>query len=277
MLKNAQYYGYAIPAFNIFDFESIYWVLIAAEIEKMPIILQYVPKFESYIPQETVISIVDSLSARIGVPISLHLDHAHHFEEVKNNTKFFNSIMFDGGNLEFEENTSMTKRVVEYCHKRGITVEAALGQIVSTVDNNTDTIKYTNPALVPEYVTATNCDSLAVSVGTAHGKYINKPIIDIPRIEQISKTTSVPLVLHGGSDLDPDILSRCIYSGITKINIFTDYNESLYENVFQQMNIKRKGYFLGCLRRSQTDVISFLRDKIKLFNPRGVNIYNTMS
>ena len=111
--------------------------------------------------------------------------------------------MIDGSSLSFEENIAETKRVVEYAHARNVTVEAELGKIIGTEDMvHSDTETFTDPDEAKDFVTRTGVDSLAISIGTAHGvnKSIKTPIIQYGVIENVHNALpDLPLVAHGSS------------------------------------------------------------------------------
>jgi fructose-bisphosphate aldolase class II len=120
--------------------------------------------------------------------------------------------MIDGSMLPFEENIALTKKVVDYAHSRGVTVEGELGSIAGTeegVENNQTDTQYTDPALAEEFVKRTKVDSLAISIGTVHGLVKIKPKPDgtLPDLrydilEEIEKRMpGFPIVLHGASSI----------------------------------------------------------------------------
>jgi tagatose 1,6-diphosphate aldolase GatY/KbaY len=81
---------------------------------------------------------------------------------------------------------------------------------------------YTNPDAAREFVLRTGIDSLAVAIGTAHGLYKGKPKLDFERLKEIRNVVSIPLVLHGASDVPGDLVQKAISLGICKVNIATD-------------------------------------------------------
>ena len=116
----------------------------------------------------------------------------------------FMSVMIDASQKCFEENAAITKEVVEYAHARGVAVEAELGRIGATdkIETDNDESLYTDPQEAKEFVERTGVDTLAVSIGTAHGVYpVKNPMIDLERLAQIREQIDIPLVLHGGSGL----------------------------------------------------------------------------
>ena len=132
--------------------------------------------------------------------------------------------MIDASEKSFKENIATTKKIVDFAHKYDVTVEAELGHVgandYSESSEITDSV-YTEVKDVVEFVTKTNIDSLAISIGTAHGVYKGIPKINFERLVEINEKTDIPLVLHGGSSTGDENLHRCAVNGINKINIYS--------------------------------------------------------
>lgn len=160
------------------------------------------------------------------VPVVLHLDHSKSFEEcVQAINAGYSSVMIDGSALPFEENIALTKKVVDFAHPLGITVEGELGRLVGEEGNLV--VKgpegaQTDPAEAKEFVERTGVDCLAVSIGTQHGQYTAAPKLNIERLKAINEVVDVPLVLHGGSGTPINQVQETIKCGIRKINVATD-------------------------------------------------------
>jgi fructose-bisphosphate aldolase class II len=155
----------------------------------------------------------------------LHLDHAEDFAVIKRAIEHgFTSVMFDGSHLPLTENIRVTREVSIYAHARGVAVEAELGFVAGNdMDGNDQgSGRLTDPKEVEEFVAKTEVDALAVSIGTAHGVYRSRPVLDLGRLAEIMAVTAVPLVLHGGSGTPEDQLGQAIEGGITKLNIYAD-------------------------------------------------------
>jgi fructose-bisphosphate aldolase class II len=131
--------------------------------------------------------------------------------------------MFDGSTKSYEENLKETREIVKIAHSFGASVEGEIGH-VGNADNENDllTDMYTTPDEAEEYVRATGVDALAIAIGTAHGVYKKKPMLNIERLKEIRKRIDTPLVLHGGSGLSDDDFKNTVKEGIAKVNIFTD-------------------------------------------------------
>ena len=175
MFKKALAGGYAIGAYNVNNMEILQGIAEAAEETQSPIILQVSAGARKYANQTYLIKLVEAALATTTVPIALHLDHGADFEICKACIDGgFSSVMIDGSRFSFEENVEVTKKVVEYAHERGVSVEAELGKLAGVEDDvNVDAkdAKYTNVQEAVEFVKQTGCDSLAIAIGTSHGAY----------------------------------------------------------------------------------------------------------
>lgn len=175
---------------------------------------------------EGTVRTVKLAAANTLVPIALHLDHCRTYEEcVQAINAGYSSVMIDGSSLPFEQNVAITKKVVEYAHPLGITVEGELGRLVG--EEGALVVKgpegaQTDPDEAQEFVRRTGVDCLAVSIGTQHGVYTAAPNLNIKRLKDIKSLVDVPLVLHGGSGTPVEQVQESIRSGIRKINVATD-------------------------------------------------------
>lgn len=229
MLKDAQKNQYAVGAFNANNMEIVQAIIETAEEERAPVIVQASQGAIKYAGLDMIVGMVKVLAERASIPVVLHLDHGTDYgQNIKCLRAGFTSLMFDGSALPFQENVTLTKKVVEMAHTVGIPVEAEIGQI-GKMDSSDEPgvarekIKefLADPEEANEFVRLTSVDSLAAAVGTIHG--CREPIaqLDIPRIEKIRDLTGVPLVLHGASGASDEEVKKGIAAGICKINIDT--------------------------------------------------------
>lgn len=204
MFNKAMKEGYAIPAFNICNMESAQAVAEIAGEKNLPVIISVSEGAGKYAGFDYIHAIVQTASKKYPNEIALHLDHGKSFEACKQAIDAgFTSVMIDGSSLSYEENIAITKQVVEYAHARNVTVEAELGKIIGTEDMvHSDTESFTDPEEAKDFVLRTGVDSLAISIGTAHGvnKSISTPVIQYGVIESVHKAIpNIPLVAHGSS------------------------------------------------------------------------------
>ena len=204
MFSDALKKGYAIPAFNVCNLESAQAVAEVAGEKKVPVIIAVSEGAANYAGYDYITAIVKTAAKKHKNQIALHLDHGKSFEACKTAVDAgFTSVMFDGSALPYEENVKITKKVVNYAHKFGVTVEAELGKIIGTEDMvHSDTENFTDPDEAKDFVKRTGVDSLAISIGTAHGvnKSIKTPVIQYGVIESVHNAIpTTPLVAHGSS------------------------------------------------------------------------------
>ena len=227
VLPVAQKLGFAIPATNFIDLDSARTFVKVAEERRLPLILAFAESHRQILSLEEAALIGNYFVDKATVPIVLHLDHGTNPEFIFKAIELgFSSVMIDASQKEFEENIKLTKEIVDYAHKHNVSVEAELGHVgsedLTEAYELSDSI-YTQVNDVIEFVDRTNVDSLAISIGTAHGVYKGEPKINFERLKEIKEIAKVPLVLHGGSSSGDENLSRCAANGISKINIFTDF------------------------------------------------------
>lgn len=223
MFKDAHKRGYAVPAFNFYNMETLKAILSAATKTKSPVILGVSESALEYIGSDLLMGMISGLKLK-SKNIALHLDHGHSFESCKHAIDIgFSSVMFDGSHLPFKKNIEQTKKVVKYAKKFNVSVEAELGTLSGIEDENTKSDKhsYTNPADVIKFVNETGCDSLAIAIGTSHGAYKRKTASEKLRFDILNdvakKLPNFPLVLHGASNI-PQSLVKTIDKFGGKIN-----------------------------------------------------------
>ena len=223
--------GYAIPAYNFNNMEQMQAIVQAAVETKSPVILQVSKGARAYANATLLRYMAQGAveyAKELGCPnpqIVLHLDHGPNFETCKDCIdNGFSSVMFDGSALPYDENVAETKKVVEYAHAHGVTVEAELGVLGGVEDEvAAEESKYTKPEEVVDFVTKTGCDSLAISIGTSHGRckftpaqctrgadgVLNPPPLAFDILEKVSeKLGDFPIVLHGSSSVPQEYVKE---------------------------------------------------------------------
>ena len=227
MLLKAQREGYAVPAFNIHNMETLQVVAETAMEMKSPVIIAGTPStIEDYAGPDYIKAMAEVATNKYDIPIAIHLDHFEDVDSIKRNIDIgFKSCMIDASKKTFEENIAIVKEVVEYAHRYDVVVEAELGKLGGKEDDlvvDEKDAMYTNPDDAAEFVNRTNVDSLAIAIGTAHGLYKGKLKLDFERLKEIRSKVSIPLVLHGASDVPDELVKEAISLGICKVNVATD-------------------------------------------------------
>lgn len=245
MLSDAKKNKYAIPAFDISNYEMMRAVLDTCEENKSPALLMALGVDLEGKALNLLTSMVKEASKFYKIPVCFHLDHATDFDMVKAGIDAgFSSVMYDGSVLPFSENAKNTAEITKYAHAKGVTVEAELGHVGNAmVGNEKDKVANEDPlqsltvaSEVVEFVNQTEVDALAIAIGTAHGVYQKTPTLRIDRLDEIVNASNVPLVLHGGSGTPDDQMQMAIKHGITKINIFSDVVGALNRGLKNKLN-----------------------------------------
>lgn len=238
LLKDAQKHGYAIPAFNVHNLETVHVVLDTVKKLESPVIIAGTPGTYSYGGIEEMIAIVDSAARVRDMQVVLHLDHHHDLADMEYKIRAgIRSAMIDGSAHPLEQNIELTAKAVELCHRFGASVEAEIGQLVGQEDDMIIEVAndpYTIPEDAARLVKETGIDSLAIAIGTAHGLYKEKPKLDFARLEKIAALVDIPLVLHGASGVPDEDVTRCIDMGICKVNVATELKIA-YANALTQV------------------------------------------
>ena len=264
MFKKAYEGGYAIGAFNVNNMEIIQGIMEAATEANSPVILQVssgARKYANpiYLKKLVEAAIEDAKQKGKEIDVVLHLDHGDTFELCKACIDSgFTSVMIDGSKYSFDENVALTKKVVEYAHKRGVVVEAELGKLAGVEDDvnvaESDAM-YTSSEEAVKFVELTGCDSLAIAIGTSHGayKFKGEPKLRIDILKEITeRLPGFPLVLHGASSVPQefvymcnkyggsipgakgvpeDLLREAAKYGVCKINIDSDIRLAMTANI----------------------------------------------
>ena len=216
MFKKAYDGKYAIGAFNVNNMEIIQGITEAASELKSPVILQVSKGAREYANHTYLVKLVEAaVKLYPDMPIALHLDHGDSFDLCKSCIDGgFTSVMIDLSSKSFEENIEGTKKVVDYAHAHGVVVEAELGTLAGIEDEvvvEEGKQSYTDPSMVEEFVQKTNCDSLAIAIGTSHGAYKfkpgTKPQLRFDILEEVSKRIpGFPIDLHGASSVPQEFV-----------------------------------------------------------------------
>ena len=221
MFKKAYEGHYAIGAFNVNNMEIVQGILEACTETKSPVILQVSKGAREYanpvyLKKLVEAGIEDAKNKGINLEVVLHLDHGDTFELCKDCIDSgFTSVMIDASKYSFDENVAITKKVVEYAHPRGVTVEAELGRLAGIEDEINVKDKdamFTSPDDAVRFVELTGCDSLAIAIGTSHGayKFKGEPKLRLDILEKITnRLPGYPLVLHGASSVPEEFVNMC--------------------------------------------------------------------
>ncbi|HEY4496977.1 MAG TPA: class II fructose-bisphosphate aldolase [Candidatus Paceibacterota bacterium] len=240
-IRKAEKEGIAIGHFNISDVVALRAIFDAARELRVPVFIGVSEGEREFIGIRQTKALVDSLREEYNYPIFLNADHTYSFEKIKEVIDSgYDSVIFDGAKLDFEENVKRTKEVVEYARSRNpeILVEAELGYIGSSskiYDKIPEGagVRPTTPEEAKQFVEETKIDLLAPAVGNIHGmlKGVKNPRLDIDRVRAIQDAAGVPLVLHGGSGIEDEDFKNAIKAGISMVHINTEIRKAWRDGV----------------------------------------------
>ena len=253
---------YAFPAFNAWNLEIAKAVARAASLEKAPIIIQTFYGDLDYGGIEELASLIQVVIKKVDVPILLHLDHPNSLGMILSCLKNgYRSVMFDGGSLSLEDNLRETARVAEIAHALDATIEGELGQFGG--EHQAGTVEETKPEEPKRMFKEAGVDMLAVSVGSVHGEASK---LNLALLEEISNSTKGWLVLHGGSGIDQDDLTKALTMGVVKVNIgaalFGAWNSGLEEAIAKKDLKEPRHYEVS--KHAMEKVVAVARERIRL-------------
>ncbi|MBW1708910.1 MAG: class II fructose-1,6-bisphosphate aldolase [Deltaproteobacteria bacterium] len=297
VLEKANANGYAVGAFNFSNLEFLTGIIEAAVELESPIIVQTTEGAVNYAGMGLLIAMTKTAASSVKIPVALHLDHGKDMDVITAAIKSgYTGVMIDASDKPFSENLSITRRVVEQAHARGVSVEAELGRLMGQedhIDVSERDAYLVDPDEAEKFARETGIDALAPAVGTAHGafKYKGEACIDFERITRVKTDCGLPLVLHGasgvsewivakavryGADLPgvkgvPDeLVSRAIKAGVNKVNVDTDLRLAGLGALRQVLAEKPAEFdprkLLGPVKSAVKEVVS---QKINLFGSAG--------
>lgn len=240
LLQRASAEGYAVPAFCVWSAETMEAVLRTASSLKAPVILMSGPWEFVLLSPSDMGAIAHALIKRFDVPAALHLDHGNSPNQVDECLAAgYTSVMLDYSTRPLSENAEAMKSVVAKAHPLSVTVEGELGLIGQVDDITVEGSKestLTDPDLAASFVKDTGIDTLAVSIGNAHGVYKKLPQLDFERLKAVHARVPVPLVLHGGSGTPEADLRHAISLGIAKVNVASELISAVRTSLMDQWN-----------------------------------------
>lgn len=266
----------AIGAFNVTESTMFKAVVEAAEELRAPVIVQVSPNEVDFCDIEQYRYFTERLW-HSPMPFVLHYDHGKSFEGCMEAIQAgFTSVMFDGSSLPFEENVACTKEIVRAAHAVGVTVEGEVGTIGETIDFASGDVKslvYSDPDQAERFATETGVDALAVSIGTVHGLVPAgyTPVIRLDVLERIVARVHVPLVMHGGSGMPAEQVAKACRSGISKVNVSSEFKRAYYESVARVVaDDPSAASPTKIARQAVEEVKTIVKSKIELFGSAGL-------
>lgn len=270
----------AVGHFNISNLEGLWGIFHAAKELGVPVIIGVSEGERDFVGVRQAAALVKSLREEFQYPIYLNADHTYSFERVKEAIDAgFDSAIFDGAQLSFEENVRIAKQCVEYARNCGreVLIEGELGfigvssKVLDEIPAGVmlDEKSLTDPAKAAEFVRETGVDMLAPAVGNFHGMLRGgvDPKLNIDRVREIAKATQIPLVLHGGSGNSEDDFKQSIANGMAIVHINTEirvaYKQGLVKGLSENPDEVAPYKFLRPSVQAVQDVVL---KKLRFFN-----------
>jgi fructose-bisphosphate aldolase class II len=256
VLGEAKKKKYAVGGFNVNNMEQIQAIMLAAQKTKSPVILQASKgalKYTNFVYLKHLM--LAAIEESPNLPIVMHLDHGDSLETVKKAIGIgFSSVMIDASQKSFRKNIELTKKVVKYAHRFGVSVEAELGTLGGIEEHVKGAVKLTDPKQAVEFVDKTGIDALAVAIGTSHGAYKFKktPKLALGLVKEIAARINTPLVMHGSSSIPLELrqqinryggkmpnakgvpissIRKAIKYGVSKVNVDSDSRMVITANI----------------------------------------------
>ncbi|MGQ9557213.1 MAG: class II fructose-bisphosphate aldolase [Desulfurispora sp.] len=259
----------AVGAFSTYDLYTAQGIIAGAERVGLPVIAMLGAAVLARPGNEQVGEIMVSLARRAAVPVVVLLDHARDLVTCVRAIRLgFSAVMIDGSHLPLEDNIALTCRVKQVADAVGVSVEAELGALAGVEDGEEVRHgKMTNPAQVREFCAATAVDALAVSIGNAHGFYKGCPNLNFDLLAELARVSTAPLVLHGGTGLEPLQFARAVQYGIKKINIGTEVKKTYIDTFIERQMAAPAAYdLIGLPQACKEAVAELVAGKLRFFH-----------
>lgn len=226
-------------AFNIWDFDSARAVIDAAASIHQDVILQTSTGIFKLLPQSVFSRFVKDYADFKGVNAWLNIDHCREPETLKLAVDSgWDMIMVDGSSMPIDQNIVFTNEIAEYAHEHNVLVEAEVGQVKGVEDDIVvmhDSIASREE--IKRFLNETDIDLIAVAFGNAHGEYKVEPNLHYDLVEYTTSLSDIPFVVHGGSGLSDEVLTRLInIHNVVKLNISTDLKSACRRGMNQAIN-----------------------------------------
>ncbi len=270
LIEDARAGGYAIGAFNMHNVETTEALVWAAEQAEAPVFLQVGRAIVPHMGVRKAFEMTKRIAEESNAQFVIHLDHGPWDECLEAIKLGFNSIMYDGAHLPFEENIKTTRRIVEIAHDFGIPVEAELGKIPDVGESVHWPDYYTDVGEAKRFVEETGVDYLAISVGIVHGVIpgLKPEPLAIERTLEIRDAVGIPLVLHGASGIpENEVLAACA-AGVHKFNADTDLRHAFRAGI-EAVWAKGDYQLEEAMAEGRTRMVAATIEKMKLYGCAG--------
>lgn len=273
-MQKASREGYAIPAINTQggNYDIIMGICKAAQEMQSPIILAHYVSTGAFSGHDWFVNVAKWCANKVSVPVSIHLDHGDGFPICMEALKLgFTSVMIDGSTKPVEENAALTQSVVKVAKCFGVPVEAEIGEL-QRLDNGVvqENKNVAAPEQVKEFLSLCQPDTLAIGIGNAHGYYKGKPDIKLEVLREVRKFTDIPLVLHGCTGMDTDIIQEAMKLGVAKINFGTEIRYKYVQHYEEALKtLDHQGHSWKLSQFASDALCEDVKDIIRLSGSQG--------
>lgn len=266
LIKNAYSEQFAVGGFGFYNLESAKAIVEAVQKTKKPAFLMVTEKSIEYAGLDQLLGVVEKLKREAETPFYLHLDHGKNVETVRKCVKSgFDSVMFDGSGLPFDQNSALSRELCRYARRNGVVFEAEIGHVGGKEDNVSANTFKTNPSEALHFQELVKPDMLAVAIGNIHGEQTAKEELDFTLLAKISDLIKSPLVLHGCSNRASREYQVAISQGIVKINIDTELRQMFVDGITAALKKKQKDP-REILALASKKISGRVAEKIELFS-----------
>ncbi len=278
ILTKAKEGGYAVGAFNTINLETTQAIVRAAKEMRSPVIVQITEKTIEYAGGRGIFNLIKNEAEFYAkeIPIGIHLDHGKSFEIIKRATAIgIKSVMYDGSRKTWEDNVSITKEVVDFCHEKGVDVQGELGNVPYLSEHKMGEVNWeeymTIPKQAKEFVSQTGIDTLAVAIGNAHDFFQEREVPDWKRLSEIRGLIDIPIILHGASDWDDGKAVEAVKRGVNCFNIDTNIRLTFVNTLSSIFRSNNDSGFdpRTILGQAREAIKKNIKSKIELFGSAG--------
>ena len=272
IMKDADEKGYAVPAFNVYNMETVMGIIKAAEEKRAPVIIQFYSRLATAGFADYLAPIVLKAAEMASVPVCMHLDHGAGRPECIRAMRYgATGVMIDASTLPIDENIAKTKELVAICEEKGLSIEAEVGSIGGEEDGVVGAGECADPNEC-KMIADLGVTMLAAGIGNIHGKYPeNWAGLSFETLAAVQeKTGTMPLVLHGGTGIPADMIQKAISLGVSKINVNTEcqlaFQEATRKYIEEGKDLQGKGFDPRKLLAPGCEAIkATVKEKIELF------------
>jgi len=290
LLIKARKNKYALPHFNVSNLETMQAVVNVCNKLKSPAILATSESAIKYAGLYNIVSMFQNLTKSSKQKFVLHLDHGKDMKIIKQCINGgYTSVMIDASSFNFNKNVQLTKKVVNLAKKKNVSVEAEIGTLGGQEDYIKGIVKYTDPHQALSFTKKTQCDNLAIAIGTSHGAYKFKgnSKLNFEILKEIKDIVPIPLVLHGASEVPTELVNNAnkyganiknshgvsrlnirtaIKNGITKVNTDTDLRIAFDYGIRKFLKLNPKNFnYRDILTAGRIEIEEVVDNKIRLF------------